>query len=211
MAGGRRVFTHDEEQFEDDDKVPLGLCLDDARRVPPVLDQIVDGQQEEDDVGRLQCQHDAVEVDELRGVEESHPLARGLVGLLQMFPPGFAQEALAGPHVRPRDLTGAEPVQQPDHQAQHQGHPLGVHRVEEQLPAARLGARHREHRAELEENVCRHGVDPEGEGREGVQGEIADTKTSGGVQGEHSTGKLEDFLFSGQIFGFIVCSRPIQI
>ena len=154
-------ITHDEEQFEDDDEVSLGLRLDDPGRVSPVLDQIVDSQQEEDDVGCLEGEDDAVEVEELRGVEEGCPLARGLVPLLQVFPPGFAQEALAGAHVRPGDLTGAELVKEPHHQAQQQGHPLGVQRVEEQLPAAPLGARHREHRAELEENVGGHGVDPE--------------------------------------------------
>ena len=153
--------AHDEEQLEDDDEVPPGLGLDDPGRIPPVLDEIVDGEEEEDDVGGLQGQDDAVEVDELRGVEESRPLARGLVGLLQVFAPRFAEEALTGPHVRPRHLTRPELVQQPHHHAEHQGHPLGVHRVEEQLPAARLGARHGQHRAELEENVGRHGVDPE--------------------------------------------------
>ena len=137
--------THNEEKFEYNDKVSLRLGLDDPCRVSPVLHEVVDCQQEEDHVGCLQGEDDAVEVDELRRGEESCPLSPGLVVLLKLFPPGLANEALTGPHVRPSELAGAELVNEPHHQAQHQGHPLGVQRVQEQLEAALLRAGHREH------------------------------------------------------------------
>lgn len=166
--------THNEEKFEYNDKVSLRLGLDDPCRVSPVLHEVVDCQQEEDHVGCLQGEDDAVEVDELRRGKESCPLSPGLVVLLKLFPPRLANEALTGPHVRPSKLARAELVNEPHHQAQHQGHPLGVQRVQEQLEAALLRAGHREHWAELEEDVGRHGVDPERERCEGVECQISD-------------------------------------
>ena len=89
------LFTGDEEEFENDSKVCLGLSVEELGSWSPVLDQALDCQTEEDDIWSLQDQNDWVEIDELGGVEEVHPATSADPPLSV---PGVAQETVGGGH-----------------------------------------------------------------------------------------------------------------
>ena len=120
------LLTHYEKQFDDNDKVSLCFRFYQCCRCPPVLHQVVDGQQKEDDVGRLQQDQDAVEVHELRRGEEGGPVTPGLVVTCPLLSPGFAQETLSDPHIRSSDVAGSKLFNQSNNDAENKWHTLEV-------------------------------------------------------------------------------------
>ena len=66
-------LTCDEEEFENDCKMCLGLSMEEQGRGPPVFAQAVDGQTEEDNVCGLQDKNNGVEVEKLRREEKISP------------------------------------------------------------------------------------------------------------------------------------------
>ena len=58
--------THDEEELQNDEKVHLGLPFYEACGGSPVIQEKLYSQQEEDDIGSLKTDEDAVKVEEFR-------------------------------------------------------------------------------------------------------------------------------------------------
>ena len=88
----------------------------------------------------------------------------------------------------PDHVTGTVRVHEEDKETEQEGGALGVDAVEDKLDRVVVGVGVH-NRAELEEDVGCHGVDPKHEGCEGVEGNIAGNDTSKGVGG-HETGEV---------------------
>ena len=88
----------------------------------------------------------------------------------------------------PDHVTGTVGVHEEDKDTEQEGGALGVDAVEDKFDGVIVGVGVHD-RAEFEEDVCCHGVDPEHEGCEGVEGDIAGDDTSKGVGG-HETGEV---------------------
>ena len=114
----------DEEEFEDDSKVCLGLGVEELGRRSPVFDQTEDGQTEEDNVCALQEQNHGVEVDELRSAEEVCPAPRAEPPLSV---PGLTEEAVGVGHAGEREapVTVTKLVHQVDRDHEDQRTALG--------------------------------------------------------------------------------------
>ena len=80
-----------------------------------MIQKVVHSQQEEENIGGLEDNQDAVEVDELWAGEEHSPLhAIGVirVGSFPLVTPRRSQEALSNPHVWQSQVTGSITIHQ---------------------------------------------------------------------------------------------------
>ena len=101
-------LTHNEEQFENNEKVSPCFTLDHSSSIPPVIHQVVDSQEEEENIGCLESNQDAVEVEKLWAGEKSIPLHSICfirIGSFPLITPRRSQKALRNPHVRQGQLT----------------------------------------------------------------------------------------------------------
>ena len=98
-------------------------------------------------------------------------------------PPGVAEKAMRHTHVWSDHRARPFPVHQEDHKPKYKGGTLCVDQVEHKFDpwVLRAGAHDG---AELEEDVGGHGVDPEHEGGEGVEDQVAGEDAGEGVGGE---------------------------
>ena len=71
--------THYKEQLDDNHEVSLCLGSDNPCGIAPMLHKIIDRQQKEEDIGRLERDYNAVKINKLRAGEESRPLAPRVV------------------------------------------------------------------------------------------------------------------------------------
>ena len=90
--------------------------------------------------------------------------------------------------ILPDHVTGTVRVHEEDKETEQEGGALSIDAVEDKLDRVIVGVGVHD-RAELEEDVGCHGVDPKHEGCEGVEGNIAGDNTSKGVGG-HETGEV---------------------
>ena len=81
-------------------------------------------QQEEDDVGDMEGQDDAVEVDELRCCKECCPLSPGLIVLSPLLTPWSSKEALCNAHVGQGYVTWTKLFNDCNNDAKNQWHTL---------------------------------------------------------------------------------------
>ena len=78
----KALVTSDEEKLDHNHKIYLCFSVEKICCDLPVLDKVVDSQGEKDDIGCLEDDEAAVEVDKLRAVQESIPLA--LIGSIDI-------------------------------------------------------------------------------------------------------------------------------
>ena len=116
--------THDKEELDNNHEVPLCLGSNNPCGIAPVLHKIIDRQQEEEDIGRLEGDNNAVKINKLRAGEECSPLAPRLVVGRPLVSPGVAKETLGHAHVGPRNVARAKLLDEGHHSAEEKRHPL---------------------------------------------------------------------------------------
>ena len=116
--------THYKEQLDNNHEVSLSLGSDNPRWIAPVLHKIIDRQQKEEDIGRLERDYNAVKINKLGAREESRPLSPRVVVGGPLVAPGVAQEALRHAHVGARHVARAKLLYQRHDRAEEQRHPL---------------------------------------------------------------------------------------
>ena len=183
-------LTHNKEQFQNNKKVSPCLTFYDSGSISPVIQKVVHSQQEEENIGGLEDNQDAVEVDELWAGEEHSPLhAIGVIGIgsLPLVTPRRSQEALSNPHAGQSEVTGSKTIHQSNGNADEERKALKMHNNRDELNELNYNLCIQSvqnefdfliiktgwlHGCELEEDVGSHGIDPEHEGGEGIEGDV---------------------------------------
>ena len=89
-----------------------------------MLHKIIDRQQKEENIGRLERDDNAVKINKLGAGEEGRPLAPRVVVGGPLVAPGVAEEALSHAHVGPRHVASPKLLDERHDRAQEKRHPL---------------------------------------------------------------------------------------